>query len=454
MTVANPTNPYERFMDPDDRRRIFSALIQSFGDSLGSAEFDEVHSAMLERLAGMAVEEVEAIENPATWMYVGMRNLLRNRLRDTHGQARTFAALSESDTELVESSGTDDVVLGSLVGREAVAEELARVAELVWLKFDGQNGQIAARALIDGQGPDQIAAELGLDYADVRAITHKAHQEQRLLEKALKANPEFRCWRLRKHMTAYYETGEVSLALRAHWVYCAKCGSARRLVEEHTYAALAPLLPVAAAPAGVLCFLHHAARHATHPLRALRRAVRPAAQLGGKSAAGSTQVSGVAGVVGTKAAAITVAAVVAAGGAATGAVAIAHHFAHHKPVAPPPVVTRPVVASPVTTPATTPTHTATVVHHTTKPKAKPKPKHRHKPTHKRRVRKVAHTATTTVAAAPPVTTTVAAAPPTTTSTPPAPTTAATPPPATTTTASNTATSGHLSNPSYQTPSAP
>ncbi|HLI61037.1 MAG TPA: hypothetical protein VKV21_15350 [Solirubrobacteraceae bacterium] len=64
-----------------------------------------------------------------------------------------------------------------------------------------------------------------------------------MLERKLKENPEFRCWRLRKHTSNYDATGEASRALQAHSWICPKCRAAKRGVQEQTYAALNPLLP-------------------------------------------------------------------------------------------------------------------------------------------------------------------------------------------------------------------
>jgi hypothetical protein len=246
---------------------------------------------------------------------------------------------------------------------------------------------LKSRSLSGRSSPDKTlssrresCAELGLDKAYVVSLANKANQAQRLLEEKVKEDPEFRCWRLRKHMTTYYKTGEVSLALRAHWMTCGKCKAAERRTQEHTHRVLAPFLPIAAAPAGLLGLLRHAAHHVLHPVRSLRRAIRPAAQLGGKTAAGSTQMSGIAGAVTSKVAVVAVAAAVAAGGAS--AVVVVHHLVAHHPT---PIVkttsalTMPApVVHPVTTPVRTTTvaHKAPVVHHPAKHKTKTKPKHK------------------------------------------------------------------------------
>jgi DNA-directed RNA polymerase specialized sigma24 family protein len=467
MSIAHPSNPYERFMKTDDRERIVASLQRQYQSRVGSDEVDDAYSYMLERLSNMPTEEVDAIENPATWLFVGMRNRINDYLRLHSANNVHFGDLADIDTLDDVLEHNDDVVVGSLLGREAATERFAQVAEYVWSRFTGTDGQIAARVLIEEQKPQAIAAELGLDPAHVVAIAHQVNKERRQLEKRIQADPEFRCHRLRKHVRSYYETGEISLALRAHWLTCSKCKTADRAVQEHTYSVLAPFLPIAAVPAGLFGVLHRLGHHATHPVQMLRRGVRPAAQLGGKTAAGSTQVSGVAGAISTKAAAIAVTAVVATSGAAASVVVVAHHH-HHKPrvtVAPPAPKPQAVVH---TTPAVTTTtaHEAPVVHHA------PKPKHKLKPKHKRHVAHVVTHTTVAVTPPPPVVTTTVTPPATTATTPPVTTTA---PPVTTTTpavtkttpavtkttpavtktiATTTTTQSGVTNPSYQTPQAP
>lgn len=465
MSISDRTNPYERFMDPGDRERLITSLQRQF-KSVSSDEIEDSHSDMLERLTRMTAEQVEEIDNPATWMYVGMRSRLVERLRLRRSTEVQFGDLTEVDILGDLLSDEDDSVVGTLIGRETVDERVAEIAEIVWLKFEGQDAQIAARLLLEKEGPNAVASELGLDLKYVQKVAKKAYEELRILEDKVGQNPEFRCWRLRKHKATYLATGKASIALEAHWLGCPKCKAAKRTVREHTHRVLAPFLPMAAAPAGLLSILRHPAHHALHPVRSLRRAIRPAAHLGGKTAAGSTQVSSVAGVVTSKVAVVAVTAAVAAGGA--GAVAVVHHFtAHHRaPVrkTTPVVTTTPSVVHHVSsTPTiTTPARTTTVVHHTPKHKAKPKPKHKRK---RRAAHHVTRTTTTTTpppaavtspattTAAPPVTTTPAATTtPAVTTTAAATTTAA--PPAKTTASSSASSQGQVTNPSYQTPSAP
>ena len=458
MSIAHPSNPFQRFMDPGDRERIVSSLQRQYQNRVGSDEVEDAYSHMLERLASMSAAEADAIETPATWLYVGMRNRINERLRLRDSSTVHFGDLTDVNNLDDVISDNDDVVVGSLLGREAATERVARVAEFVWSRFTGTDGQIAARVLIEEQKPQSIAAELGLDPAHVVAVAHQVHKESRQLEKKIQADPEFRCYRLRKHVRSYYETGEVSLALRAHWLTCSKCKAADRAVKEHTYSVLAPFLPIAAAPAGLFGLLRRIGHHATHPLHSLRRAVRPAAQLGGKTAAGSTQVSSVAGAITTKAAAIAVTAVVATGGAAAGAVAVVHHIQRRALVAP--VITTPKApaivhhVAPVTT---TTVRKAPVVHHA----PKTKPKRKHKPVHKRKAAHVVTHTTVTVSPPPATTTATTIAPPvtttttaTTTTTPPATTTPAKTTTTTTTTTTTASSQSGVTNPSYQTPQAP
>ncbi|MGH2909266.1 MAG: hypothetical protein ACRDK8_08225, partial [Solirubrobacteraceae bacterium] len=288
MSVAPPSSPYARFMEPSLRDRLVGSLQRRFGQRAGSDEVEDAYGHMLEQLSKMPVDEVEAVKNPATWMFVGMRNRLEDRLRLRSASNVHFGDLADGNVFDEVLSDDDDVVAGSVIGREAAGERLAQVAELVWLKFTGADGQIAARVLLEEAKPQALAAELGLDPAYVSTVAHKAHQERRLLERKLKDDPEFRCWRLRKHTSNYYASGEVSLALRAHWVTCSKCRAAQRVVREHTYAALNPLLPgtaVATGGGGLLARLPH---HAAQPGRAARRLLRPAGNAGAKAGASST----------------------------------------------------------------------------------------------------------------------------------------------------------------------
>ncbi len=459
MSIFDPTSPYERFMDPADRERLITSLQRQFR-SVSSDEIEDSHSDMLERLTRMSAEQVAEIENPATWMYVGMRNRLIERLRLRRSSDVHFGDLTDVDVLGDILSDDDDSVVGSLVGRETVDERVAEIAEIVWLKFTGDDGQIAARLLLEKEGPHAVASEMGLELSYVQKVAKKAYEEIRILERKVAQDPEFRCWRLRKHMNAYYSTGEVSLALQAHWITCPKCKAAKRTAQEHTRRVLAPFLPAAAAPAGLLGFLRHSAHHALHPARSVRRLVRPAAQLGGKTATG-TQVSGVAGAISTKAAVVAVAAVVTAGGAS--AVVVTQHTSkhHQQPV----VTTTSAAYKPAPSSTLAPITTATTATRTTNA-----PRHRpvkHKPRTKRkhhRARRHAHVATTTTRStittpAPPVTTPAVAptpvtAPPATTATPAPATTTSTPPAKTTVSSPSSPSGGQVTNPSYQTPSAP
>ncbi|HEX4087490.1 MAG TPA: hypothetical protein VHZ33_02175, partial [Trebonia sp.] len=359
-------------------------------------------------------------------------------------------------------SDDDDVVAGAVIGRETASERLAQVAELVWLKFTGADGQIAARILLEEEKPQAVAAELGLDPAYVSSVAHKAHQERRLLERKIKENPEFRCWRLRKHTSAYYANGDVSLALRAHWITCPKCRGAERVVRERTYAALAPMLPAAALATrggGLLTrFLHHAA----HPAPATRRLLRPAGHAGAKAGASSTQLGTIGATVTSKVAVIATVAVIGTSAAGATTVAAVRHFTHHA-TRRALTHTRPARAAtpaPVT-PATTPTaalpRTASQAQSVVK-KAKPVVKHVKKAKHvarpKRRHHRVTARVTKDVVAAAPTVTQTAPAAPTTTAPAPAPTTTQAPPVTHTTAPTSPSSSGSVSNPSYATPNAP
>jgi hypothetical protein len=457
MRLARATNPYERFMDPADRDRLVSSLQRRFNKRVGSDEVEDAYGHMLERLTKMPVADVEAIENPAVWMFVGMRNRLGDRLRLHSASNVHFGDLPDVNVLDDVLSDGDDVVAGSVIGREAAGEKLAHVAELVWLKFTGTDGQVAARILLEEAKPQAVAAELGLDPAHVSAVAHKAHQERRLLERKVKENPEFRCWRLRKHMSNYYSTGEVSLALRAHWITCAKCRGAERAVQKHTHAALAPFLPGGAlATAGGASLLTRLLGHAARPARAARRLLRPAGHAGAKAGASSTQVATIGASVTSKAAVIAAAAVVGTGAVgATAAVAVLHHFSHR--AAPRPIVHTPprravehAPASPPASAAATPATTSTPlksIRHVTRAR------HITHPRHVRRAKAAPHPASARIAVASPPVTHTTAPPPTTTAAPPVNTS---PPPPLTHTAPPTSSppSGAVSNPSYATPNAP
>ena len=458
MTLARPSSPYERFMDPADRDRLVSSLQRRFNKRVGSDEVEDAYSHMLERLTKMPVADVEAIQNPAVWMFVGMRNRLDDRLRLHSASNVHFGDLPDANViEDVLSDG-GDVVAGSVIGREAASERLAQVAELVWLKFTGTDGQIAARILLEEAKPQAVAAELGLDPAHVSTVAHKAHQERRLLERKVKEDPEFRCWRLRKHMSAYFSTGEVSLALRAHWITCAKCRAADRVVEKHTRAALAPFLPggaLATAGGGLLSRLLGQAKR---PVRAAKRLLRPAGHAGAKAGASSTQVMTVGASVTTKAAVIATAAVIGTGAVgATAAVAVIHHFSHH--TTPRPAVVhasyRPAaVQAPVAAPARTLAPTATPIE-SVKSVAHITPvRHRARPKRVKHFKPKRHHLSARIATvSPPVTHTTAT--PTPTAAPPPVTTPPPAPPVTHTSAApSSPASGAVSNPSYSTPSAP
>lgn len=458
MRLARPSSPFERFMDPADRDRLVSSLQRRFGKRIGSDEVEDAYSHVLERLTKMPIADVEAIKNPAVWMFVGMRNRLDDRLRLHSASNVHFGDLPDANVIDDVLSDGDDVVAGSVIGREVASERLAHVAELVWLKFTGTDGQIAARILLEEAKPQAIAAELGLDPAHVSTVAHKAHQERRLLERKVKENPEFRCWRLRKHMSAYYSTGEVSLALRAHWITCPKCRAADRMVEKHTRAALAPFLPggaLATAGGGLLSRLLGQAKR---PVRAARRLFRSAGHAGAKAGASSTQFATVGASVTTKAALIATAAVIGTGAVgATAAVAVIHHFSHH--TAPRPAIVRAssrpaAVHAPMAAPprilAPTPARIEPVksvahlmpVRHRTRPK-------RVKPSKPKRHRLSARLATVS----PPVTHTTAT-PPTSTAAPPVSAPAPAPPVTHTAPQASSSASGAVSNPSYSTPSAP
>ena len=457
MTLAKRSSPYERFMDPADRDRLVSSLQRRFNKRIGSDEVEDAYSHMLERLTKMPIADVEAIKNPAVWMFVGMRNRLDDRLR-LHGASnvhfRDFPDANVLDDVL---SDGDDVVAGSVIGREAASERLAHVAELVWLKFTGTDGQIAARILLEEAKPQAVAAELGLDPAHVSTVAHKAHQERRLLERKVKENPEFRCWRLRKHMSAYYSTGEVSLALRAHWITCAKCRAADRVVEKHTRAALAPFLPggaLATAGGGLLSRLLGQAKR---PGRAARRLLRPAGHAGANAGASSTQVATIGASVTTKAAVIATAAVIGTGAVgATAAVAVIHHLSRrttphgsiHAPARR--VVEHASVASPARTVASNsaPVEPLKSVAHVTRAR------HVARAKRAKRAKPARHRVSARVATATPAVTHTTAPPPTTTAAPQVTTPPPAPPVTHTSAAPSSPASGSVSNPSYSTPSAP
>jgi hypothetical protein len=418
---------------------------------------------MLEKLSKMPVAEVEAVESPASWMFVGMRNRLQDRLRLHSASTVRFGDLP--DVNVIEDvlSDGDDVVVGSVIGRETAGEKLAQVAELVWLKFTGEDGQIAARILLEEAKPQAVAAELGLDPAYVSTVAHKAHQERRLLERKVKENPEFRCWRLRKHASNYYATGEVSLALRAHWITCPKCRGAQRVVRDTTYRALAPLLPVSALAirGGLLArFLHHAA----HPVHTTRRLRRPAGHAGAKAGASSTQLGTVTATVTSKVAVVATVAVIGTSAAGATTIAAVRHFTHHAARRalthhrPPSAAVPAAVTPPALTTAALPQTASkpqTVVHHAKQDVVKHVKKRVARAT--RRRHRVTTDVTKDVATATPVvtqtTTTPAPTPtpaPATSAAAPAPTTPPGPPPAPTSPSS----SGSVSNPSYPTPNAP
>lgn len=457
MRLANPSSPYERFMDPADRDRLVSSLQRRFNKRVGSDEVEDAYSHVLERLTKMPIADVEAIKNPAVWMFVGMRNRLDDRLRLHSASNVHFGDLPDMNVLDDVLSDGDDVVAGSVIGREAASERLAHVAELVWLKFTGTDGQIAARILLEEAKPQAVAAELGLDPAHVSTVAHKAHQERRLLERKVKENPEFRCWRLRKHMSAYYSTGEVSLALRAHWITCAKCRAADRVVEKHTRAALAPFLPggaLATAGGGLLSRLLGQAKR---PCRAAKRLLRRTGHAGAKAGASSTQIATVSASVTTKAAVIATAAVIGTGAVgATAAVAVIHHFSRHtRPhlvvnhTSSRPAAEHPTVAAPAPTLASTatPIKPAKPVAHVTPARHVTRPK-RVKHTKPKR-----HHLSARIAAQPTVTHTTAP-PPTTSAAPPVSTPPPAPPVTHTTAAPSPPAGGAVSNPSYSTPSAP
>jgi hypothetical protein len=452
MSITPLTNPFERFMDQALRDRVIGSLQRQYGQSVGSDEVEDAYGTMLEKLSKMPVADVEAIENPSTWMFVGMRSRLQERLRLHSADTVRFGDLPDADAlEDVLSDG-DDVVAGSVIGRETASERLAQVAELVWLKFTGADGQIAARILLEEEKPKAVAAELGLDPKYVHSVAHKAHQERRLLERKLKEDPEFRCWRLRKHTSNYYATGEVSLALRAHWITCSKCRGAQRVVRERTYAALAPLLPAAALATrggGLLArFLHHAA----HPARSTRRLLRPAGHAGVKAGASSTQLGTVGATVTSKVAVVATVAVIGTGAAGATTIAAIRHFTHHAALralahkrsarASVPAPASPTPTTPTILPAVG-SQTRNVVHHA-----------KHVARAKRKRRHVTARVTKDVVAAAPVTQTTTAPPPTTTAAAPPPTTTQAPPVTHTTASTSPSSSGSVSNPSYATPNAP
>jgi hypothetical protein len=459
MAIAPPASAYERFMEPSLRDRVVGSLQRRFGQRIGSDEVEDAYGHMLEKLSKMPLAEVNAIENPAAWMLVGMRNRLEDRLRLHSARNVHFGDLADATVIEDVLSDDDDVVAGSVIGRETAGERLAQVAELVWLKFAGADGQIAARILLEEAKPQAVAAELGLDPAYVSTVAHKAHQERRLLERKLKENPEFRCWRLRKHTSNYYASGEVSLALRAHWITCSKCRGAQRVVRERTYAALAPLLPAAAVATrggGLLTrFLHHAA----HPARSTRRLLRPAGHAGAKAGASSTQLGTVGATVTSKMAVVAAVAVVGTSAAGATTIAAVRHFTHHATRRAlthtrPAHAALPPPASPLaTTPpalARTGSQTHNVVRH---------PKHlarhaKHVARARRRRHRAATHLTKDVAAAAPAVTQTATTPPTTTAAAPPPTTTQAPPVTHTTGSPPPPSSGSVSNPSYSTPNAP
>jgi hypothetical protein len=464
MPVAPPTSPYERFMEPSLHGRLVGSLQRRFGQRVGSDEVEDAYGHMLEKLSKMPVAEVEAVESPVSWMFVGMRNRLQDRLRLHSASTVRFGDLP--DVNVIEDvlSDGDDVVVGSVIGRETAGEKLAQVAELVWLKFTGEDGQIAARILLEEGKPQAVAAELGLDPAYVSTVAHKAHQERRLLERKVKEDPEFRCWRLRKHTSNYYASGEVSLALRAHWITCSKCRGAQRVVRDTTYRALAPLLPVAALPirGGLLArFLHHA----THPVRTTRRLVRPAGHAGAKAGASSTQLGTVGATVTSKVAVVATVAVIGTGAAGATTIATVRHFTHHATRRalthhrPANAAVPAAASSPAPTPTALPqtaSQPQTVVHHAKQHVAKHVKKQITR-AKRQRHRVITHVTKDVVTATSVVTqtaTTPAPTPtpaPTTTAAAPAPTT----PPATHTTApTSPSSSGSVSNPSYATPNAP
>lgn len=440
MTLAVSRNPYERFTNPSVRNKIVGSVQHRFARSVGSDEIEDAYGHMLEQLSKMPVADVEAIVNEEVWLFVGMRNRLSDRLRLRSASDVHFADLEDADV-LDVLGDAEDVVTGSVIGREAAAERLAEVAELVWLKFTGADGQIAARILLEDAKPSAVAAELGLDPAHVSVVAHKAHQERRLLERKLKENPEFRCWRLRKHMTTYYSTGEISLALRAHWITCPKCRAAERVVRERTYAALAPLLPGAAITAGGGGALARVLRHATRPAR---RLLRPGGQVGAKAGASSTQAVSFGATVTTKAAVIATAAVLGTTAAGAGALVVVRHFSRQHPRS----TTTRTIAPLVVTPPTSPAPSRAAATSTSLTKARPsststRPSKRRK--HRARAKRVRRQPTATVATA----TTKTQTPPTT-----SPQTTSSSAPTTSRSPTTSTTAGQLSNPSYATPSQP
>jgi len=461
MSITPASSHYARFIDPSLRERLVGSLQRDFGKRVGSDEVEDAYGHMLEQLSKMTVDDLAAVQNPATWMFVGMRNRLHDRLRLRSSSNVHFGDLANG-TGLEELLfDDDDVVAGSVIGRETAGERLAQVAELVWLKFTGADGQIAARILLEEAKPKAVAAELGLDPAYVSTVAHKAHQEQRLLERKLKENPEFRCWRLRKHTSNYYANGDISLALRAHWVTCAKCRAAQRVAREHTYAALNPLLPgtVTAAVGGGLFarLLHHAGR----PARLARRALRPAGHAGANAGASSTQVVTAGATVTSKAAVIATVAVIGTAAAGATTVAAVRHFAHHAThralahrhpghaVAPSPEISGPPTpaAVPPGLPRTTTSHRTHMGRHAKRATKHAEPHSRAKHTH--------HRATKDVVSSEPVTETATAPPATTTTTQAPPVTTAQAPPAAHTPApTSPSTGGSVTNPSYSTPNAP
>jgi hypothetical protein len=460
MSVAPPTSPYQRFMEPSLRDRLVTSLQNRFAQRAGSDEVEDAYGHMLEKLSKMPIAEVEAVENPGTWMFVGMRHRLEDRLRLHSASNVHFGDLADGEGLEGVLSDDDDVVAGAVIGRETASERLAQVAELVWLKFTGADGQIAARILLEEEKPQAVATELGLDPAYVSTVAHKAHQERRLLERKIKENPEFRCWRLRKHTSAYYASGEVSLALRAHWITCPKCRGAERVVRERTYAALAPMLPAAALATrggGLLTrFLHHAA----HPGRATRRLLRPAGHAGAKAGASSTQLGTIGATVTSKVAVVATVAVIGTSAAGATTIAAVRHFTHHA-ARRALTHTRPARAATPVTPAATPTpalpRTASQAQNVVK-KAKHVVKHAEKAKHvaraKRRHHRVTARVTKDVVAAAPAVAQTAPAPPATTAAAPAPTTTQAPPVTHTTAPTSPSSSGSVSNPSYATPNAP
>lgn len=448
-------------MDSAARDRIVSSLQRQYGSRVGSDEVEDAYGHMLERLAKMEATEIDAIDNPTTWLFVGMRNRLNERLRLRSSSEVRFDDLEGIDVLDDVLSDDDDVVVGSLLGREAAQDRLADVAELVWTKFTGTDAQIAARILLEEEKPQAVAAELGLDPAHVSKVAHLAHQAHRLLEKKVKENPEFRCWRLRKHMTAYFDTGEVSLALRAHWHTCAKCKAAERAAQQHTRNVLAPFLPAGAMLAGGGGVFSHLLHHATAPARAARRLVRPLTQSGAKAGASSSQLTSIGATVTAKTAVIATTAVLATGAAAATTVVAVKHFSHHTPAPAVRTYTAPAVTHAPVKPTVTHPVTTTTPHkpakHVTKRASKPKKHH----VKKKRRHVATHTTVTpppavqTTPATTPVVTTPVVTTPATSTTTVAPTTTATPPPAThTTTSASSSSNGQVTNPSYQTPSAP